>query len=87
MSVAQQDTKAIQKIFEIGVDLWPGCVTNRTVMDTMQNETDLGVEVKARVPRKLKRILSRMAKRRMLSTSDLVREALADFLKRQGEAR
>jgi len=55
-------------------------------MDTTNNETELGVEVKARVPRKFKLLLGKIAKRRMLSTSDLVREALADFLKRQGEA-
>jgi predicted transcriptional regulator len=56
-------------------------------MDTTQSETDLVVVVKARVPRKLKRMLSRIAKRRMVSTSDLVREALDDLLKREAKGK
>jgi predicted transcriptional regulator len=45
----------------------------------MNTATDLVVEVKARVPRKLKGKIERMAKKRMLSTSDIVREALIAF--------
>ena len=50
-------------------------------MNTQQTEMELTAVVKARVPKKLKRLIAEMARSRMLSTSDIVREALARFIK------
>lgn len=50
-------------------------------MDTTTG-MELTVEVKARVPKPMKRQVRALAKIRMQSTSDIVRAALGDFLKR-----
>lgn len=55
-------------------------------MDTEQSKTDLKVEVKARVPRKLKRRVEALARHRMVSASDILRSALLDFVRRNTEA-
>ncbi len=42
-------------------------------------------EVKARVPTKMKNKVERIAKRRMVSSSDLVREALDDLIRKHAK--
>lgn len=66
--------------------MWPDCVTNRPEMDTQQETNEMKVEVKARVPLTLKRAVSRLAKRRMVSTSDIVREAIDALIRKEREA-
>ncbi len=51
-------------------------------MDTTTNGTEMTVEVKARVPKPMKRQVKALAKQRMQSTSDIVRAALCEFLRR-----
>lgn len=51
-------------------------------MDTTTNGMELTVEVKARVPKPMKRQVKALARLRMQSTSDIVRAAVGDYLKR-----
>lgn len=60
-----------------------GCDTFGTVTDTKDRKTELMSEVKARVPRSLKTKIERIARRRMQSTSDVVRAALGELVKNQ----
>lgn len=55
-------------------------------MDTQPETTEMTVEVKARVPKTLKRAVTRLARRRMVSTSDILREALDDLIRKERKA-
>lgn len=53
-------------------------------MDTKQKSKELTVQIKARVPQGFKNKIKRLARARMVSESDIIRQALDELIK--GEA-